>query len=118
MLSVWSPPRAVGASKPPRVRPATRSGGKGKIIRMVPSNLMMEPRAQRGTATVRDRLGRHAGYSSQAATAMERRFCFSPLQLKPKAPTGCKLVGAVRGAQRYGRVIVYLQSLGAPRPFG
>jgi hypothetical protein len=44
MLSVGPPPTANGANKPPSVAPATRSGGKGKIIRMVPSNLMMELR--------------------------------------------------------------------------
>jgi hypothetical protein len=42
MLSVGTLPTANGASKPPSAALATRSGGKAKIIRMVPSNLMME----------------------------------------------------------------------------
>ena len=44
MLSVGTLPTANGANKPPSAAPATSSGGKGKITRMVPSNLMMELR--------------------------------------------------------------------------
>jgi hypothetical protein len=44
MLSVGTLPTANGANKPPSAALATRSGGKGKITRIVPSYLMMEIR--------------------------------------------------------------------------
>src|SRR6516225_1976351 len=43
-VSVGAPPTAKGANEPPNAAPATSNGGKGKITRMVPSNLMIELR--------------------------------------------------------------------------
>ena len=52
MLSVGPPPTANGANKPPTAAPATRSGGKGKITRMMPSNLIDDgAQAERGAVS-------------------------------------------------------------------
>src|SRR3954451_11080247 len=56
MPSVGTPPTANGANKPTSAAPATRSGDKGKITRMVPPNLVMELRRSAAPQAVDDHL--------------------------------------------------------------
>jgi hypothetical protein len=54
-VSVGTLPTAKGANKPFSAAPATRSGRKGEITRMVPSNLMIDLGGARRREGVRNR---------------------------------------------------------------